>query len=71
MADIRAAVPADMQTFWDMTISAYWAWSAGTPGRASSIPPKVPVALVSVSRGLGGAVGLETGGGPAGSSPFR
>ncbi|WP_425865182.1 thiamine pyrophosphate-binding protein [Arthrobacter sp. TWP1-1] len=27
MADIRAAVPADMQTFWDMTISAYWGWS--------------------------------------------
>ncbi len=27
MADIRQAVPAGMQTFWDMTISAYWAWS--------------------------------------------
>ncbi|MFC8302803.1 thiamine pyrophosphate-binding protein [Specibacter sp. NPDC057265] len=27
MAGIREAVPADMQTFWDMTISAYWAWS--------------------------------------------
>ncbi|MCC3291698.1 thiamine pyrophosphate-binding protein [Arthrobacter sp. zg-Y1110] len=27
MADIRAAVPDDMQTYWDMTISAYWAWS--------------------------------------------
>ncbi len=27
MADIRAAVPDSMQTFWDMTISAYWAWS--------------------------------------------
>lgn len=27
MADIRAAAPDDMQTFWDMTISAYWAWS--------------------------------------------
>lgn len=27
MADIRAAVPDEMQTFWDMTISAYWAWS--------------------------------------------
>ncbi|NYE96403.1 acetolactate synthase-1/2/3 large subunit [Psychromicrobium silvestre] len=27
MADIRAAVPDDMQTFWDMTISAYWGWS--------------------------------------------
>lgn len=27
MADIREAVPADMQTFWDMTIAAYWGWS--------------------------------------------
>lgn len=27
MDDIRDAVPADMQTFWDMTISAYWGWS--------------------------------------------
>ncbi|MCC3279831.1 thiamine pyrophosphate-binding protein [Arthrobacter sp. zg-Y40] len=27
MADIRAAVPETMQTYWDMTISAYWAWS--------------------------------------------
>lgn len=27
MADIRAAAPDDMQTFWDMTIAAYWAWS--------------------------------------------
>ncbi|PQZ88179.1 acetolactate synthase [Arthrobacter sp. MYb227] len=27
MADIRAAVPESMQTFWDMTIAAYWGWS--------------------------------------------
>lgn len=27
MADIRAAVPPRMQTFWDMTIAAYWGWS--------------------------------------------
>ncbi|KUM29460.1 acetolactate synthase [Arthrobacter sp. EpRS66] len=27
MADIRAAVPVQMQTFWDMTIAAYWGWS--------------------------------------------
>lgn len=27
MADLREAVPDSMQTFWDMTISAYWAWS--------------------------------------------
>lgn len=27
MADIRAAVPDGMHTFWDMTIAAYWGWS--------------------------------------------
>ncbi|MGK3710962.1 thiamine pyrophosphate-binding protein [Arthrobacter sp. IK3] len=27
MADIRAAVPDAMKTYWDMTIAAYWAWS--------------------------------------------
>ncbi len=27
MADLRAAVPSGMQTFWDMTIAAYWGWS--------------------------------------------
>lgn len=27
MAGIRDAVPDDAQTFWDMTIAAYWAWS--------------------------------------------
>lgn len=28
---LRAAVPADTDTFWDMTILAYWAWSAWDP----------------------------------------
>jgi len=32
MADIRAAVPARMQTFWDMTIAAYWGWSCWDAG---------------------------------------
>ncbi|GAA1956172.1 thiamine pyrophosphate-binding protein [Agromyces allii] len=31
MADLRTAVPADVHTFWDMTISGYWAWSAWDP----------------------------------------
>ncbi|MBI3215597.1 MAG: thiamine pyrophosphate-binding protein [Mycobacterium sp.] len=31
MADLRAAVPADTHTFWDMTIAGYWAWSAWDP----------------------------------------
>jgi acetolactate synthase-1/2/3 large subunit len=29
--DIRAAVPEGTQTFWDMTIASYWAWSAWNP----------------------------------------
>jgi len=28
---LREAVPADAHTFWDMTISAYWAWSIWDP----------------------------------------
>lgn len=31
LADIRSAVPDDAHTFWDMTIAAYWAWSAWNP----------------------------------------
>ncbi|MGB3354683.1 MAG: thiamine pyrophosphate-binding protein [Mycobacterium sp.] len=31
MDDLRAAVPAAAQTFWDMTIAGYWAWSAWDP----------------------------------------
>ncbi|MGH3353239.1 MAG: thiamine pyrophosphate-binding protein [Nocardioides sp.] len=31
LADLRAAVPAETETFWDMTIAAYWAWSAWDP----------------------------------------
>lgn len=31
MHDLRDAVPTAAQTFWDMTIAAYWAWSAWDP----------------------------------------
>ena len=31
MRDLRAAVPSDTHTFWDMTIAGYWAWSAWDP----------------------------------------
>lgn len=31
LADLRAAVPDDVPTFWDMTIAGYWAWSAWDP----------------------------------------
>ena len=31
MRSLRTAVPAAAQTFWDMTIAGYWAWSAWDP----------------------------------------
>ncbi len=31
LRQIRAGVPSDTQTFWDMTIAAYWAWSVWDP----------------------------------------
>jgi acetolactate synthase-1/2/3 large subunit len=31
LSGLRAAIPADTRTFWDMTILAYWAWSAWDP----------------------------------------
>jgi acetolactate synthase I/II/III large subunit len=31
MRDLRTAVPGAAHTFWDMTIAAYWAWSAWDP----------------------------------------
>ncbi len=66
MADIRAAVPDDMQTFWDMTISAYWGWSCwdsrdgefhsaqGAGGLGYGFPAAI-----------GGALGLQSQGKPA------
>lgn len=31
MRDLRVAIPTAAQTFWDMTIAGYWAWSAWDP----------------------------------------
>ncbi|MFJ8081313.1 thiamine pyrophosphate-binding protein [Streptomyces sp. NPDC096205] len=31
LASVRAALPSDSPSFWDMTILAYWAWSAFDP----------------------------------------
>jgi acetolactate synthase-1/2/3 large subunit len=31
LADLRTAVPDDVDTFWDMTIAGYWAWSVWDP----------------------------------------
>jgi len=70
LASIRRALPASSPSFWDMTILAYWAWSAfdakgsnlfhsaqGAGGLGYGFPAAI-----------GGAVGLETVGRSAASA---
>ncbi|MDP9885299.1 acetolactate synthase-1/2/3 large subunit [Sinomonas atrocyanea] len=66
MADVRAAVPDDMQTFWDMTISAYWAWSCwdSREGQFHSAQGAGGLGF-GFPAAIGGAVGLATLGRPA------
>jgi acetolactate synthase-1/2/3 large subunit len=52
--DIRAAVPEGTQTFWDMTIAAYWAWSAWNPDGA---PIHTAQGAGGLGYGLPGALG--------------
>jgi acetolactate synthase-1/2/3 large subunit len=37
LASVRRALPADSPSFWDMTILAYWAWSAFDPRGANTM----------------------------------
>ena len=69
MADIREAVPADMQTFWDMTISAYWGWSCwdAREGQFHSAQGAGGLGF-GFPAAIGGAVGLETVGKSAASA---
>jgi acetolactate synthase-1/2/3 large subunit len=65
MADIRAAVPAGMQTFWDMTIAAYWAWSCWDAREGQFHSAQGAGGLgYGFPAAIGGAVGLETVGRP-------
>ncbi|WP_309072551.1 thiamine pyrophosphate-binding protein [Arthrobacter sp.] len=66
MADIRAAAPDDMQTFWDMTISAYWAWSCwdSRDGEFHSAQGAGGLGFGFPSA-IGGSVGLASKGLPA------
>ncbi|WP_136609281.1 thiamine pyrophosphate-binding protein [Sinomonas albida] len=66
MADIRAAVPDAMQTFWDMTIAAYWGWSCwdSRAGQFHSAQGAGGLGFGFPSA-IGGAVGLETIGKPS------
>ncbi|MDE8588620.1 thiamine pyrophosphate-binding protein [Arthrobacter sp. NQ4] len=69
MADIREAVPADMQTFWDMTIAAYWGWSCWDAREGQFHSAQGAGGLGYAFPGaIGAAVGLETLGKPAGSA---
>ncbi|OKJ96079.1 thiamine pyrophosphate-binding protein [Amycolatopsis sp. CB00013] len=61
--DIRAAIPEGTQTFWDMTIAAYWAWSAWNPEGA---PIHTAQGAGGLGYGLPGALGgAAATGGPA------
>ncbi|HEY1157289.1 MAG TPA: thiamine pyrophosphate-binding protein, partial [Arthrobacter sp.] len=65
MADIRDAVPADMQTFWDMTIAAYWGWSCWDARQGQFHSAQGAGGLGYAFPGaIGAAVGLETLGKP-------
>jgi len=69
MADIREAVPTDMQTFWDMTIAAYWGWSCwdARDGQFHSAQGAGGLGF-AFPGAIGAAVGLETLGKPTGSA---
>jgi acetolactate synthase I/II/III large subunit len=66
MADLRAAVPEGMQTFWDMTISAYWAWSCwdARGGQFHSAQGAGGLGF-GFPGAIGGTVGLAAQGKPA------
>ncbi|MUU70708.1 thiamine pyrophosphate-binding protein [Pseudarthrobacter sp. GA104] len=65
MADIRDAVPADMQTFWDMTIAAYWGWSCWDAREGQFHSAQGAGGLgYGFPAAIGAAVGLETVGKP-------
>ncbi|MET8850471.1 thiamine pyrophosphate-binding protein [Amycolatopsis sp. NPDC004625] len=59
--DIRAALPEGTQTFWDMTIAAYWAWSAWNPEGA---PIHTAQGAGGLGYGLPGALGGAAAGRP-------
>lgn len=62
LADVRAALPDDASSFWDMTILAYWAWSAFDP-RAGAL---------HTAQGAGGlGYGLPAALGAAAADPAR
>ena len=66
MDAIRAAVPDDMQTFWDMTIAAYWGWSCWDARSGEFHSAQGAGGLgYGFPAAIGGALGLQV----AGKSP--
>lgn len=63
MDDIRAAVPSSMQTFWDMTIAAYWGWSCWDAREGEFHSAQGAGGLgYGYPAAIGGAVGLAVDG---------
>ncbi|MGL3806684.1 thiamine pyrophosphate-binding protein [Paeniglutamicibacter sp. R2-26] len=77
MDDLRAAVPSDMQTFWDMTIAAYWGWSCwnaqegqfhsaqGAGGLGYGFPSAIGASVGLDLKGVAGRVLAVSGDGSA------
>ncbi|MDO5744092.1 MAG: thiamine pyrophosphate-binding protein [Micrococcaceae bacterium] len=66
MDAIRTAVPDDMQTFWDMTIAAYWGWSCWDAKSGEFHSAQGAGGLgYGFPAAIGGALGLQV----AGKSP--
>jgi acetolactate synthase-1/2/3 large subunit len=64
MAGLRAAVPAQTDTFWDMTILAYWAWSAWNPQQGISASGQGSGGLgYGLPAAIGSALAARTDGG--------
>lgn len=72
---LRAAIPAETDTFWDMTVLAYWAWSAWNPkqgifasaqgagGLGYGLPAAIGSALISRTEGRGSVLAVSGDGG--------
>lgn len=63
MDDIRSAVPDTMQTYWDMTIAAYWGWSCWDARDGAFHSAQGAGGLgYGFPAAIGGAVGLAVAG---------
>ncbi|MFE3456282.1 thiamine pyrophosphate-binding protein [Nocardiopsis aegyptia] len=71
LASVRAALPDDAPSFWDMTMLAYWAWSAWEPRRgrmfsaqgAGGLGYGLPAALGAAAAGAGPVLAVSGDGG--------